>query len=138
VAQKEKDEDGYSNYAIQHPVRSKYENLLSSLADATASRYGMKQNMGLPGDGRLSFADANDALRDAAVIEAEITAGYFSAEDFARVFPGYEPSTVWVDLPQEKLDFMTLSTRQALIKQICEENDWFEAEDVHRIRADEF
>lgn len=134
----QEEKGGYVDYAVQHPVRSRYERLLAALGDVAVLQMKIRKGSGVPGDGRAAYLDAEEAMRDASVIEAEIAAGYFSDEDFRRVYGEAKRETLWVTLPDEAVSFETLSKRQAVVKRVCEENDWFEAEMEMRMSASEF
>lgn len=133
----EQAEQNYTNqYAISHPVKSRYDRLLSALADAAKYEMLISQGLMAPGEGRGARSSSKDALMDASLLEAEIAGGYFKPEDFKAVFPAFDARRIFSQLMGETLSVDLLNARAVLIKKICETNHWFEDEG-HRMTASE-
>lgn len=119
--------DDYTNqYAIAHPVKSMFFELLDALG--AVGRAGLRSTViVLGGGGANSAVEADRFLKDALTLEVEI-ASIFSADDFAKVFPEFHRESIFSDARGLGLDLDDLTARMVRVRDVCEKNHWFEDE----------
>jgi hypothetical protein len=122
-------------YSIQHPVKSRYDRLVTGLGDLAKFSGLLRHNLGSPGEGIEYRTQMENALLDVSILEAEISC-YFSKQDFLTVFPYFSRETVLQDVVEEEVRLETVGKRRLLIQEICEANHWFE-DQGKRLTAEE-
>jgi hypothetical protein len=106
-------------------------------AESRLLLYEMKirNGLGQPGEGLDLFRERQEAAIEISSIQVEIAGGYFTPEDLDRVYPEYTPYTLQEEIAGEmsRFDFedyvRILNHRKVVIKQVCEDNGWFEPSD---------
>ena len=131
-------------YAIAHPVRTRYAEMLelqSTIDEFTGYLYN---GIGGPGDGRNYVINLETTAIKLNSVQAEIAGGYFKPEDFKAVYPQYTQETLHQSIKMEYLGMGRdkfidqLNVRATVIKRVCEENNWFEKKEDYRPGAKDY